>query len=398
MRQNGDKRDRVQSKKILIVSSTTQTLYNFRIGLLRALRDNKFDVRAIAKREEFDKKLEEEGFKCIFLQYLDRKGVNPIEDIKLMLELRRIYREEKPDLIIHYTIKPNIYGSIVSRFTGTTSFCMITGLGYAFTKKGVLLKVVKLLYKISLGFTKKIFFQNDDDRKLFIEEGIAPSDKSVLLSGGVDTEYFSPEVCRNLNKKNSNNLSFLLIARMLWDKGIGEFVKAAGIVKKRFPDTEFQLLGFIDKGNPSVIPEGKIKDWEREGLIKHLGSTDDVRPFICKSSCVVLPSYREGIPHSLLEAMAMAKPIITTDSAGCKEVVENGKNGFLVPVKDAEALASAIERFINLSEVRKIKMGEYSREKAIKEFDEKPIIKICLKHIEDALRSTKFKNISGVKR
>jgi len=381
-------RKKIKSKKILIVSSTAQTLYNFRIGLLRALRDGKFEVCAIAKRDEFDKKLEEEGFKCIFLQYLDRSGINPIKDIKLMLELRRIYREEKPDLIIHYTIKPNIYGSIVSRFMGIKSFCMITGLGYAFTKKGALLKIVKLLYKISLGFTEKIFFQNDDDRRLFIKERIAPLDKSVLLGGGVDTEHFSPEICRK-SQKNSKNLSFLLIARMLWDKGIWEFVKAAKIIKKRFPDIEFQLLGFIDKGNPSVIPESKIKDWEREGLIKYLGSTFEVRPFICKSSCVVLPSYRYGIPHSLLEAMAMAKPIITTDSVGCKEVIENGKNGFLVPVKDTEALANAIERFISLPEARKIKMGEYSREKAIREFDERPIIKTCLKNIEDVLGSTK---------
>jgi len=378
---------KIKSKKILIVSSTTQTLYNFRIGLLRALRDEKFEVRAIAKKEEFDKKLEEEGFKCIFLKYLNRSGINPIGDIKLMLELRRIYRKEKPDLIIHYTIKPNIYGSIVSRFMGIKSFCVVTGLGYTFTKGGALFKVVKLLYKISLSFAKKIFFQNNDDRKLFIEEGIAPLDKSILLGGGVNTEYFSPEVCRK--PSNSNNLSFLLIARMLWDKGIGEFAGAAEIVKKRFPDTQFQLLGFIDKGNPSVIPEGKIKDWEREGLIKHLGSTDDVRPFICKSSCVVLPSYREGIPHSLLEAMAMTKPIITTDSVGCKEVVENEKNGFLVPVKNAEALANAIERFISLPEDKKTKMGEYSREKAIREFDEKSIIKVYLKNIEDALKSAK---------
>ena len=397
----------MQSKKILIISSTTQTLYNFRIGLLRALKDDKFEVRSAAKRDEFDKKLEEEGFKCIFLQYLDRKGINPIKDVKLMLELRRIYREEKPDLVIHYTIKPNIYGSIVSRFMGIKSFCVVTGLGYAFTplespaiyggvkalsfltgftKKGLLLKVVKLLYKISLGFTEKIFFQNDDDRRLFIKEGIASLDKSILVGGGVDTEYFSPEICRE-SQKNSNNLSFLLIGRMLWDKGIGEFVKAAGIVKKRFPGAESQLLGKIDKGNPSVIPEVKIKDWEREGLIAYLGLTYDVRPFICKSSCVVLPSYREGIPRSLLEAMAMAKPIITTETPGCKEVVEDGKNGFLVPAKDAEALASAIEKFISLSDSEKAKMREYSREKAMREFDEKLTTHIYLKNIKEVLSS-----------
>lgn len=374
----------MSQKKILVVSSTTQTLYNFRIGLLRALRDGKFEVRGVAKRDEFSDILEKE-FKCIFLRHLDRKGTNALKDIRLMLELCKVYRKEKPELVIHYTIKPNIYGSIVSRLAGIKSFCVVTGLGYAFIEKGILLRTVKLLYKISLRLSEKIFFQNDDDRKLFIKEGIAPSDRAILLGGGVDTEYFSPEVCRK-SQKGSSNLKFLLIGRMLWDKGVGEFVEAAGIVKKRFADIEFQLLGKLDEGNPSVIPESRIKDWERKGLVRYLGLTYDVRPSISESACVVLPSYREGIPHSLLEAMAMAKPIITTETAGCKEVVEDGRNGFLVPVRDAKALAKAIEKFINLPESRRMEMGKYSREKAIREFDEKFIIDIYLKNIEDTLK------------
>ena len=374
------------SQKILIISNTAQGLYNFRIGLLRALRDSKFEVCVVATKDEFVEKIERQGFKYIPVKHLDRKGVNPIKDIKLMLELHGIYKRERPDLVIHYTIKPNIYGSIACRLAGVKSFCVITGLGYVFIKKNVLLKVVKLLYRISFSFANKVFFLNNEDKELFIEQGIVSPAKSILLKGeGINIDYFSPEFCQRFQKKG-NNLSFLLIARMLWDKGVGEFVKAAEIVKKRFPDIEFQLLGPIDKGNPSGISENKIKEWEGQGgLIKYLGTTDDVRPFICKSDCVILPSYREGVPRSLLEAMAMAKPIITTDSVGCKEVIENGKNGFLIPIKNSKALAMAMIKMIELPEKKRREMGEYGRNKVIKEFDEKIIINTYLRIIQETI-------------
>jgi len=292
-----------------------------------------------------------------------------------------MYRKERPDIVLHYTVKPNIYGSIAARCAGVPCINNITGLGYVFIKKNPIYFLVKFLYKISCGLAKRTFFQNKDDLNLFLEKRLINKNKAVLVNGsGVDTNFFSPDFCRTI-KKEEGSFVFLFTGRFLWDKGLGEFVCAARFAKQKYPKTQFWLAGIIDPGNPTGIGLETIKEWESEGLVRNWGEVQDVRSFICRADCVVLPSYREGIPKSLLEAAAMEKPIITTSAVGCREVVENGMNGFSVPVKDPEALADSFCNMIELGAEERLKMGKTGREKVKKEFEASIIIEAYLKEI-----------------
>jgi glycosyltransferase involved in cell wall biosynthesis len=267
-------------------------------------------------------------------------------------------------------------------FAGAPCINSITGLGYVFIEKSPVYFLVQFLYKISCRLAKRTFFQNKDDLNLFLEKGLIDKDKAVLVNGsGIDVDYFSPDFCSAI-KRDEYSFVFLFTGRFLWDKGVGEFVKAARITRQRYPKTRFWLAGIIDSGNPTGIGPEILKEWEREGIIECLGEVKDIREFICRADCVVLPSYREGIPRSLLEASAMERPIIATDAVGCREVVEDGVNGFSVPVKDAQALADSFCKMIKLSPEERIKMGKAGRAKVIKEFEESIIIGAYLKEIE----------------
>ncbi|HRU32517.1 MAG TPA: glycosyltransferase family 4 protein [bacterium] len=365
---------------MLLVANVSRDLYNFRIGLMRALKSEGFEVIAVAPEDNFSKRFIEEDIRFIPIN-LKRGGRNPLTELILILKLYEIYKKEKPSLVIHYTIKPNIYGNIASRLAKTKSISVVTGLGSLFVSKSVLQEMVSFLYRFSFKFCDRVFFLNSDDRNYFINRGIVQPEKTVLIKGeGIDTEYFSKEKCLNIPEED-NNIVFLLISRMIRDKGIWEFVESARIVKRIYPSTNFWLLGPIDKENPSGITIETIRGWEEKGLVSYLGVADDVRPLICKSDVVVLPSYREGIPQSLLEAMSMEKPIITTDSIGCRDVVEDGKNGFLVPVKNPEALADAMIKMIEMTKEEREEMGKYGRNKVLREFDEKIIIRVYLEEI-----------------
>jgi len=347
---------------------------------MRALKSEGFEVVAVAPEDNFSKRFIEEDIRFIPIN-LKRGGRNPLTELILILKLYEIYKKEKPSLVIHYTIKPNIYGNIASRLAKTKSISVVTGLGSLFVSKSVLQEMVSFLYRFSFKFCDRVFFLNSDDRNYFINRGIVQPEKTVLIKGeGIDTGYFSKEKCLNIPEED-NNIVFLLISRMIRDKGIWEFVESARIVKRIYPSTNFWLLGPVDKENPSGITIETIRGWEEEGLVSYLGVADDVRPLICKSDVVVLPSYREGIPRSLLEAMSMEKPIITTDSIGCRDVVEDGKNGFLVPVKNPEALADAMIKMIEMTKEEREEMGKYGRNKVLREFDEKIIIRVYLEEI-----------------
>lgn len=373
------------SYKILFVANVSRDLYNFRVGLMRALKNKGFEIVCVAPKDGFSEKFIKEGFRYISVERLKREEKGLFKNLLLILDLYRIYKKEKPLLVLHYTIKPNIFGNISAKLARIKSFSIVTGLGSFFVDKNITQILLKYLYRFSFCFTEKVFFLNKEDKELFIKDRIIVPNKVVLIKGeGINTELFSPEFCKGYLKGNKKFI-FLLIARLLWDKGVGEFVESAKRVKEKYPNTEFWLLGPIDKANPTAIPIEIVKDWEGKGIIKYLGVAEDVRPFICQSDVVVLPSYREGIPRSLLEAISMGKPIITTDTAGCREVIEDGKNGFLVKVKDVQSLTNAIIRFIELQEEERNEMGRYSRKKAIEEFDEKIIIDKYLEVIQEAL-------------
>lgn len=376
----------MNKSKLLFVANVSRDLYNFRVGLMRALKERGFEIVCIAPKDKFSERFIEEGFRYISVENLKREEKGLFKNLLLIWDLYKIYKEEKPLLVFHYTVKPNIFGNIATKLARVKSISVVTGLGSFFVKKGMMQVLIKYFYRFSFSFTEKVFFLNKEDQELFIKDRIVTPNKTVLIRGeGVNTTFFSPEFCDKVSK-NSAKLVFLLIARLLWDKGIGEFVESAKIIRKRYPNTEFWLLGPIDKANPTAIPIETIKDWEGQGIIKYLGIADDVRPFVCQSDVIVLPSYyREGVPRSLLEAIAMGKPIITTDTVGCREVIEDSKNGFLVKVKDIKSLIDAMVRFIELSEEEKQDMGNYSRKKAVKEFDERLIIYKYLEVMKEVL-------------
>lgn len=379
--------------KIIFVANVARDLYNFRLGLMKCLKKNGYKVLCVVPQDEFKDKFLKEGFSFICLNELRREEKNLIKNILLILKLYRIYKNERPCLVLHYTLKPVIFGNIASKIAGVKSLSIITGLGSFFIRRNLLKFLFICLYKISLRFTERVFFLNEDNMNFFVERIIIPKYKAFLIRGeGIDTNYYNPDFCKNKSIEK-DKFVFLLISRMIWDKGIGEYVEAAQMVKEKYPNTEFWLLGPLDRANPTAISYEKIREWQDKNIIKYLGSTDDVRPFICESDAVVLPSYGEGLPRSLLEAISMGKPVITTNSVGCREVVENDKNGFLVPVKDPKALAEAMIKFIELPKEKIDMMRKYSREKAVKEFSEKIIIDKYLKVINEILN----KNIGRVK-
>jgi len=371
------------------VSNTAFYLHNFRLGLLRALREKGFDVSLAAPDDGYAERLRREGFRLMPLAHLDRKGSNPVHDLRFLLESYRLYKLEKPDIVLHFTIKVNVFGGIAAGLAKTKALSTITGLGWLFINPGLKTRLgragYEVLYRIALSFSSKVFFQNEDDRQLFVRKGIVNAPKSAWTPGaGIDTTHFCPD---SLPPRDSEGtaLVFLFIGRMLWDKGVGEFADAARMVKQTHPDAEFQLLGPIDNENRSAITESVIDGWAGQGIVKYLGSTDDVRPFIRDSDVVVLPSYREGTPRSLLEAMAMERPVIATDAPGCREVVDDGRNGLLVPVRNAQALASAMKQMIERGAGGRSRMGAYGRSKVLNEYDERITIDQYIRAIEEAL-------------
>ncbi|HGE6089877.1 TPA: glycosyltransferase family 4 protein [Vibrio cholerae] len=357
--------------KLVLVANTAWSVFNFRHSLIKELLSSGVELYVIAPEDKFSAKLVDMGCQVLDLP-MQAKGVNPIADLGLMLRLLRHYREIKPDFIIHYTIKPNIYGSLAAKLAGIPSLAITTGLGYTFVNQNVVSQVARQLYKFAFRYPKEVWFLNEDDRRAFLEHHLIEPDKAVLLHGeGVNLNHFVPTD----KPQPDENIRFLLIARMLRDKGVCEFVEAARQIRQRYPNAIFQLLGDCGVPNPSVIGREEIALWEKEGIVEYLGTTDDVRPIIAQADCLVLPSYREGIPRTMIESAAMAKPLIVSDAPGCRDVVLDGQTGYLCEVKNAKALAQRCEQFLTLSDSEKQAMGKAGRSFMEAKFDEKWVIK-----------------------
>jgi len=357
-------------KKIAIVANSTWNIFNFRMALIQSLGNENYQVIIIAPPDQYTSQLNRTLFyKYIPLPQLLPKSKNPFQDLLLIRELQEIYKKEKPDLILHYTIKPNIYGSIAAQRVGIPSISTLTGLGFMFINKTISTRWVKSLYKVALKKNPFVAFHNVDDLNLFLDEKIISQKQATLIPGsGVDTNFFSPQ--SELTHKEK--FIFLFVGRLLYDKGIREFIIAAQAVGQLDSNIEFWIVGSTDVQNPSAISSDEIKKW-RSPQIQFFGSSNDVKSFYEKADVLVLPSYREGLPRTIIEAMSMSKPIISTDAPGCKATVEEGKNGFLVPVKDAESLTEAMRKIIRMTNEEREKMGSESRAKAIHEFDIKII-------------------------
>ena len=370
----------MKRKKIVLSSNTSWYIYNFRSGLVKKLLKD-YEVTVIAPKDKYSKKLINLGCRYFDI-YIDNKGTNPINDLRTLWQYLKLYKRIKPDIALHFTIKPNIYGNIASLFLKIPVINTITGLGTVFIKENFITFIAKVLYKVALK-NSFVFFQNKNDKDLFLKYNlITTQNVDVLPGSGVDIQKFKP-----IETKKDNIFKFLLIARMLWDKGIGEYVEAAKIIKQKYKDVEFLLVGPIGVDNPTAIPKEQIDKWQKERLVKYLGTTDDVRNMIAMADCVVLPSYREGMPKALLEAAAMEKPLIATNIAGCKEVVEDGINGYLCKIRDAKDLADKMEKMLNLSKDKRKAMGKAGREKMIKQFDENIVINRYLETIDKILNS-----------
>jgi glycosyltransferase involved in cell wall biosynthesis len=363
--------------KIIVIGSYAPSLINFRGHLLKEMIKRGHEVLACAPDASHDV---QEKLKALGVTYrnipIDRTGLNPVSDIYTICRLISLFREVKPDVILGYTIKPVVYGSIAAKIAKVPHiYSMIEGLGYVFFNYGLRVRLLKtlvsFLYRIGLKSNKKIFFLNIDDLEVFLSENVLKdSSKVSIINGtGIDYDYY-------LQEPLPDKISFLLIARLLKDKGILEYIEAAKIIKGKFPDIEFKLAGNFDS-NPECITEAELHSWISQGLINYMGYLPDVRPAIADASVYVLPSYHEGTPRTVLEAMSMGRPVITTDAPGCRETVQEGRNGFLVPVRNAETLAERMERFIEHPELI-ARMGKESRRIAIEKYDVRKVNAVIL--------------------
>ena len=371
-------------KKIIINVNSAWNLFNFRAGLIVELIGAGYEVVAVSPSDDTVTKLETLGCRFVNLE-IDNQGINPIRDLLLFWRYWKLLINERPDLCLFYTVKPNVFGSLASTFCGIPFINNVAGLGSVFISGGWLKSIVTTLYKIAFRSSSKVFFQNKDDLELFLKNKlINPKLTDVLPGSGINLNYFSP-VKTDTDVTENSSFKFLLIARMLKDKGVVEYVNAAQMLKDAGLRAEFCLLGFLDVQNPAAISTEQMNTWVKQGFVKYLGSSDDVREHISNASCIVLPSYREGTPRSLLEAAAMAKPIITTNAVGCKDVVDDGENGMLCEVKNPIDLASKMKEMLMLTEDQRKLMGQKGRLKMEKEYDEKIVIQKYLQAIDLAL-------------
>jgi glycosyltransferase involved in cell wall biosynthesis len=358
------------SLRIALVCNTAWAIYTYRQGVLRMLTAAGAQVTIIAPRDRTFEPLTAMGCRCVELPVAS-KGTDPRQDFRTLAALYREYRATRPHIVFHYTIKPNIYGSLAAMLARVPSIAVTTGLGYVFIQKSRTAQVAKLLYRFAFRFPREVWFLNRDDHEAFLHENLlAHPDRARRLHGeGVDLDEFAfqPLPARA-------DFVFILIGRLLWDKGVAEYVEAARRIRAKYPHARFQLLGPVGVDNPSAISRTDVQKWEAENIVEYLGEANDVRPLVAAADCVVLPSYREGVPRTLMEASAMGRPIVATDVPGCREVVEDGVNGLLCEVKNADSLTEALKRMLTLSSGEREAMALRGREKVTGEFDEKNVV------------------------
>lgn len=373
------------ARRILVIAGYAPSLVNFRGPLLQAMQATGWEVHAaapgFAEHDDIREQLAEWGIMAHDIP-MQRTGMDPLSDMATLRALHGLMHQLKPDAVLGYTIKPVVYGTLAAALARVPRrFALITGLGYAFTgqangKRAIVRGLVRRLYAQALGRAHKVFFQNPDDQTLFRQLRLLPErvPSRVVNGSGVDVASFEQAQLPDGPPR------FLLIARLLGDKGVREYAEAARQVKSRHPDVIFQLVGWIDD-NPDAISQNELDAWVAAGTIEYLGKLSDVRPAIAAASVYVLPSYREGTPRTVLEAMAMGRAVITTDAPGCRETVADGDNGYLVPVQDAKPLAQAMMRFIEQPDLI-ARMGQRSRERAEEKYDVHKVNAVMLGEME----------------
>lgn len=362
----------VDQMKILFLTTEDSTFWSHRLALARATRDSGAEVVIMTRLGDYCRRLEEEGFRIIPWT-MSRRSLNPLRELHSLLQVMRIYKHERPDVVHHIALKPIAYGGAAVRFQRSiASVNSITGLGPVFIHSRPLMQVLRRFLTSSLkwvfGSSKcQVIFQNCDDQSLLVNEGVVLEKKTVVVPGfGVDTQLFAP-----LAEPGGTPI-VILPARMLWEKGVKEFVEAAAALREQGTSVRMVLVGIPDSNNPGYIPEEQLKEWQLSGVVEWWGKRSDMAVVLSQAHVVCLPSYREGIPKVLMEATACARPIVATDVPGCSLVVHHGKNGLLVPARDSKSLASAIDTLLKDKELRR-RMGAAGRERALREFSESHI-------------------------
>lgn len=355
-------------RKIAFVGNSALTMMNFRLGVMKAL-SSQYEVVMMTPQDCELTQLSGTNIRFVPI-HVDCKGQNPIKDIRFLSQLKQIYAQEGFDFVFHYTIKPIIYGSLAASQLGIKHINVITGLGYTFIKRNWLFYLSCQMHRYALRSTNAVWFLNQDDCDAFVKWHIIPFAKTHVIHGeGVNTDFYRS------TREPEKPFIFLYCGRMLRSKGVELYIRAAEILKAEFPDARWQLLGPLDALNPDAIRLEEMEAWVRKGAIEYLGVTSDVRPFLERCSCMVLPSYyMEGVPRSLMEAASMERTLIATDSVGCKEVVLDGENGLLCEKRNLNSLVEAMRKILNAPSDKLRCMGQKGRELMLRKFDERIII------------------------
>ena len=367
-------------QSIAFVANTSWSIYKFRLYLIEQLVEKGFVVYVLAPRDSYTTQFEHlPGLTYLELGHFRGKNISPLEDILLYKELLQHYRTLQPEIIFHYTIKANIFGTLAAAKAGIPAISVVTGLGYAFAGSGFLKSAARILYRNALRNNREVWFLNEDDRHIFIKDRLVQKDRTFILPGeGVDADSF---YAAPFEPGKNDPVTFLLIGRIIRHKGIQEFVQAAGLLQQQGLAVRCQLLGVFDDNNRVAISREEVAEWERRGILTYLGHTDKVPPVIEQADCIVLPSYREGLPLSLLEGASMAKALIAADTPGCHTLIEEGVNGYLCREKDGADLARKMAAYYHLPAAAKRQMGIAGRDKVLKSFTRERIAGIYLDKI-----------------
>lgn len=358
--------------RIAVVSNTAWSLFNFRLNLIHQLQAAGHTVVGVAPSDAFADKLRAAAVEFEPVP-ISTSGINPLTELLSVARLRSVFKRQGIDLVLSYTPKGNLYAALACMALGVPFVPNVSGLGRAFIRRSPVTWTALGLYRLTFRRAHRVFFQNLDDLEIFVRAKLVDPAKAERLPGsGVDLVRFRPQPAAPNPAVDAP--VFLLVARMLWDKGVGEYVNAARMVRQRFPNARFVLLGGLAGGNPSAIPGRQVDAWVKEGVVTYLGSTEDVRPYLAQADCVVLPSYREGVPRVLLEAAAMALPLITTDAPGCRDAVRHGETGFICNPRNADDLAQKMHSFMALTCDQRQAMGRRGRAFVEQNFDEQLVL------------------------
>lgn len=356
--------------KVLLISNTTWYIVNFRSRLIEKLLASGWAVSVAAPPDDYSREPVLQHCNYLALPF-SRRGTNPLRELATLLHIAWLLRAARPDIVLTWTPKPNIYTALIGTLLGVEVVPNIAGLGTAFIRHDALSRVVSLLYLCSLKRCRRVFFQNNDDQQLFVNNGWVSEAAAERLPGsGVDLKRFAPTPLPS----GDETAIFLFAGRLLADKGLRELIAATRKLKAEGCHLRVLIAGFVDKGNPSSILQDELECWQREELVEYLGPIKDICPVIAQADCVVLPSYREGVPRILLEAAAMARPVITTDAIGCRDAVVDGETGSLCRPRDADSLAVTMRRMLCLSRDQRVNMGTSGRRFVEASFDEQNVI------------------------